>query len=106
MLTDFDGPETTKLDSVLSEADFIKMDIEGCELESLRAMENLIKRSEHIRLAVCCYHRDNDEQLIQKLLEDYGLHTKYVDGYMWSPIGDDQKYYNPKLRHGVIRAWK
>lgn len=105
VLVDFSGPETVCLNDIsVGKIDFIKMDIEGCELEALQAASNIIEQSSNLRIAACCYHRDNDDVLISKLLQSYGMSTEFTKGYMWSPIGSTQKYYNPKFRHGIIRA--
>ncbi len=54
--------EVTKLDDYRSEiigAAFLKMDIEGSELEALKGAKNLI-REEHPILAICVYHKESD----------------------------------------------
>lgn len=107
MLSDYDGEETLCLDSVALEAiDFIKMDIEGCEAEALTRMEQLVKRSPNLKVAACCYHYEYDEKMILDILRGYGMDASVKDGYMWYPVGDFQKYYNPKLRHGIVRGQK
>lgn len=54
--------EVTTIDSVVKTEDkitFIKMDIEGSELESLQGAINFIKR-DMPKMAICCYHKKND----------------------------------------------
>ena len=59
--------------------DFIKMDIEGAELNALHGAENLIKQNKPI-LAVCVYHKADDlikiPQYIKKLNEKYKLYLR------------------------------
>lgn len=107
MLADYDGEETVCLDSVISEkVDFIKMDIEGCEVEALTRMEQLVNISPNLKVAACCYHNEYDERMIKELLQGYRMNTSVTDGYMWYPVGVFQKYYNPKIRRGIVRGQK
>ncbi|MFZ5502772.1 MAG: FkbM family methyltransferase [Pseudomonadota bacterium] len=69
----------------LERVDFIKMDIEGAELESLRGAENTIRQFRP-RLAICVYHKLNDFWEIPQYLDSLGL------GYRFS------------LRHFTIHA--
>lgn len=47
------------IDSVLKDASYIKMDIEGSELGALKGAKELIKRCKP-KMAVCIYHRPED----------------------------------------------
>ncbi len=70
--------ECTKIDTICNEMDviptFIKMDIEGAELEALKGAENII-RGYKPRLAVCIYHHPEDLvkiwSYIKELRSDY-----------------------------------
>lgn len=58
----------TRLDEIVKEnVTFIKMDIEGAELEALCGCERLIRRY-HPKLAICVYHRKEDIDEIPKLI--------------------------------------
>lgn len=82
-----DGPdgdtiETVRLDDVIEdEITFLKMDIEGAELEALEGARELIERY-HPKLAVCVYHKREDliaiPQFIKSLRVKYAL---YLRGY-------------------------
>lgn len=50
-----------RLDDVLSgeRITFIKMDVEGSELEALKGAENIIK-NQHPKMAICLYHKIED----------------------------------------------
>lgn len=55
-------------------ATFIKMDIEGAELDALKGAENLIT-TRHPRLAICLYHSDEDMLRIAEWL--YNVAPRY-----------------------------
>ena len=56
---------------------FVKMDIEGSEMDALRGGESFIKEKRP-NLAVCLYHKDKDliqiPQYIKSIVPDYELH--------------------------------
>jgi len=58
---------------------FIKMDVEGAELESLKGAENTIRR-DRPKLAVCIYHKPEDmveiPLFIKELVPEYKLYVR------------------------------
>jgi FkbM family methyltransferase len=60
----------------LSRVDFIKMDIEGAELDALRGAERTIRRHRP-KLAVTLYHRLQDFATIPRFLADLGLGYRF-----------------------------
>ncbi|WP_158412901.1 FkbM family methyltransferase [Holophaga foetida] len=65
---------------VLDRLSFIKMDVEGSEMEVLRSLEAEI-RAQHPILAVCVYHRDEDlteiPAFVHTLYPDYRLFLRH-----------------------------
>lgn len=104
-LSNIDSEETITLDTLVKEpVDFIKMDIEGEEVNALNGAKNLFKNS-NLKCSICCYHRHGDEEKILKLLEDYGYITSTSDGYMLF-LYDDYVLKNPELRKGIVYGKK
>lgn len=63
----------------LSSVDFIKMDIEGAELSSLKGAENTIRKFRP-KLAVCLYHGIDDFRSIPRYIESLDLgYNLYLD---------------------------
>ena len=73
--------EVDTLDNLVNGAavTFIKMDIEGAELNALKGAENTIKKYKP-RLAICVYHKKEDlltiSKYIKSLHEDYKLYLR------------------------------
>lgn len=103
-----DSQSSVRLDTALSCVSgrnmFIKMDIEGNELEVLRSSEEFLKVQDNIKVACCTYHKSGDAEEIKRFFEKIGYHTEFSEGVMWFI------YYDyptpPYFRHGVIRAKK
>ena len=77
--------QCTTLDTMLSgmPPTFIKMDIEGMEIEALRGAEKLI-REYHPQLAICVYHDMSHIWRIPLLLREfYGGYRLYLRNYQY-----------------------
>ena len=71
--------EGCSIDNILhgSRVDFIKMDIEGAELNALRGAEKSIRRY-HPSLAVCAYHRTDDLITLPQYINSLGGYHLYL----------------------------
>lgn len=66
------GVKTKSMDDLdLGKVDFLKMDIEGSEVNALQGAEKLIKRW-HPKLAIAVYHRLYDLPIIMDYLRQFG----------------------------------
>lgn len=83
------------------EINYIKMDIEGYEKQALSGAENLLRKSENIRCAVCVYHCREDEEWIGNKLRDLGFVTETSRGYI-CPDWTISAYLEAELRRGVL----
>jgi hypothetical protein len=60
----------------VAKVDFIKMDIEGAEVEALKGAEQTL-RNFRPRLAICLYHRPSDFETIPKFIDSLGLGYRF-----------------------------
>lgn len=69
-------------DEVIEPVSFIKMDIEGAELASLRGAQGLIRKY-NPKLAVCIYHKKEDlweiQNYLKKLVPEYKFYIRAYD---------------------------
>lgn len=99
------GKETTITDAVASSLPrgghyFVKMDIEGGERAVINGNAEFFKNNK-VKLSCCCYHRQDDAIVIEKMLNEMGYSTRFSDGYMLTPMNG---IHYPYFRRGVIYA--
>ena len=100
-----DSEDTIQLDTLVTEKiDFLKMDIEGAEVEALLGAKKTLQRS-NARCAICSYHRQKDEEDIKFILSALGYDTETSKGYMFF-IYDKNIYYTLDFRRGIVYGKK
>ncbi len=74
---------------------FIKMDIEGAELDALKGALHILKNGKKLDFSICTYHYDDDSEKISAFLKTYGHTYNFTKGYL---------YITWWLRKGIIRS--
>lgn len=96
-----DTRDSITLDTLIEEkVDFIKMDVEGYEVDALAGGKRVLAESD-AHCAICSYHKHGDEQRIREVLESYGYQTSTSEGYMFFPY---DTYL--ELRRGIVYGSK
>ena len=80
---------------------FIKMDVEGFEPDLMKDISSVIKRFSDIRIAVCVYHKHDDERKVIDLIPD-GFTYRTRPGYMFFSSYEPEIRF-PYFRHGLLR---
>jgi len=83
---------------------FLKIDVDGAESVVLKSCEKLFKSDGPLKIALCTYHKNNDEKEFTRFLKNYGFSVSPSRGYMINYY--DKKMKAPYLRRGLIRAIK
>ncbi len=102
-LSNRNGLNMITLDSVFGDnkrLDFLKMDIEGSEINALEEGEKTLIR-ENVRISACCYHKHEDEEKIKAILSKYGYRTEVSNGnvtFLW----DSDIWWHLDFRKGIV----
>ena len=105
-VSDKDADEAITLDTYckdLPKISFIKADIEGFELALLKGAEQTIARNQPLKIAICTYHKQDDERELQEYLRKRNFTGQTSGGYM---IYFHDKLQKPYLRKVLLRAQK
>ncbi len=98
----------TKLDDYLliqkGSGMFLKIDVEGAESRLLSGCKQILSEQKPLKVAICTYHKQNDEKEFTSLLKLNGFKTSHSDGYML--FFYDKQMTAPYFRRGLIRAEK
>lgn len=81
----------------------VKLDVEGYEKDVLSGAHKMLTNNKIKRLAVCTYHKPDDEQTLGAMLPNY--HKVMSEGYMLSAlIQDIWNIKPPYFAKGLMRA--
>ncbi len=104
-LSRYDSKTTVTLDTLVGEnIDFLKMDIEGAEIDALLGGKSVLQRS-NAQCAICSYHRQHDAENIRWIMDNLGYRTSESEGYMFF-VYDDGIAETMDFRKGLVYADK
>ena len=104
-VSDHDDKSNIRFDTFFrskNDINFLKIDVDGAESIVLDSCDNVFKTEKSFKVALCTYHKNNDEEEFTKLLQEHGFSVKPSYGYMIHYY--DKKMKAPYLRRGLIRA--
>jgi hypothetical protein len=81
---------------------FLKIDVDGAESSVLRSCEEIFKSGKPLKIALCTYHKNNDEKDFTVILKNHGFSVSPSKGYMIHFY--DKQMKAPYLRRGLLRA--
>lgn len=92
------------LDELLKDVNqliLLKIDVEGMEDKVIEGAKEVLSRP-NTKVALCTYHKPNDDKKFKNILEKYGFKIEFSDGYM-AMLNEDEP---PYFRKAMIRAKK
>lgn len=105
-LARYDSDNTITIDTLVNneKIDFLKMDIEGAEIDALLGAKKMLSQN-NVKCSICSYHKMNDEKNIRFIMETLGYKTDVSKGYMFF-VFDEDIFETLDLRRGVVYAYK
>jgi len=107
-ISDHNSAESITLDSFMKdkigEINYIQADIEGAELRMLKGASQVLKKSKHLDISICCYHSAEQEEELTQFLKEKNFSTITTRGFLLLWMQYPLKA--PYLRRGVIYAHK
>lgn len=104
-VSDTDDEQNCTLDTFFKDKPdkptFIKVDVEGAEMQVLNGMQSLLN-TDDIKIAVCTYHRQNDHEQITRYLTEKRMKYETSPKYMLFVNSSDFK--PPYFRRGLVRV--
>jgi hypothetical protein len=104
-ISDITNSTNTTLDEYFASGEqvtFLKIDVEGAESRLLKGSKRILESGNKLKLAICTYHKQDDEKEFTELLKGYGFQASHSNGYMLFFF--DKKIKAPYFRRGLLRA--
>ncbi|MDD5570107.1 MAG: FkbM family methyltransferase [Bacteroidales bacterium] len=83
--------------------DFIKIDVDGAEAKVIKGCNQLLSTQHNLKMAICTYHKQEDELFFSELLKEKGFHISFSKGFF---LYINDELHPPYFRRGVLRAVK
>lgn len=106
-VSDINNSKQTTLDNFFKESEpitFLKIDVDGAESQLLKGCDKILSQQSPLKVALCTYHKQDEEKEFTSLLIQKGFNISHSDGYMLFYM--DKKMKAPFFRRGLIRAIK
>jgi hypothetical protein len=83
------------------DVNYIQADIEGNEKKLLLGAKRVLSGN-NIKLSICCYHNQEDQEEFSKILRNYGFDIQYSKGYMllWMQVPCKKPYFRKGIIYG------
>jgi hypothetical protein len=104
-LSDYNDNSHIRFDTFFEnhkDVNFLKIDVDGAESIVLDSCRSVFKGESSFKIALCTYHKDNDEKDFSLMLNENGFKVAPSKGYMINYY--DKKMKAPYIRRGLIRA--
>ena len=82
----------------------IKIDVDGDEKNLLKGAKDILNSSKELKIALCVYHKKNDESEFKSILQGFGFNVFSSKGYMI--FYPDEPLAKPYFRRGLIFGTK
>ena len=106
-VSDITNSSNTTLDDFIGSDEkitFLKIDVDGAESRLMKGCKRILSEQKPLKVAICTYHKHQDEEEFNSLLIRNGFETTHSDGFILFYY--DKKIKAPYLRRGLIRAVK
>jgi predicted RNA methylase len=102
-LSDKDDEVNISIDTIaeMYNIDFIKMDIEGAEVNAVIGGTGYLNMASKLKMALCVYHNHEDEDKLREVLGSMNYNMNATYGYM---VFIENMNEPPRLVHGVLKA--
>ena len=106
-VSDKDDDNNVRLDTFFKQEGvrptFVKLDVEGGEMDVLHGMEGLLKDNAPMKIAACSYHLYDEYENITSYAREKGFRYETSEGWMLFGLYDTCR--PPYFRHGLVRMW-